>query len=229
MDSLADKFIYQFKNKKLLDRALTHPSCHIKQADGTAFSYQRLEFLGDSILGACISMLLVEHFPNEPEGHLAKRKSVLVAKDSIAEVVQRLGLHEHIRFSETEARAGGAQNKSVQEDVGEAIIGAIFLDGGFDAAQAFVSKHWLEKLLAQKSVPIDSKTALQEWAQGNGLPLPHYELLSREGAAHAPIFTIQVTVKGLPAQQSQSSTKRKAEQAAAEQLLEIVQMGDNGA
>lgn len=218
MDSLG----YSFKNEALLEEALTHPSCNLKQEDGTAFSYQRLEFLGDSILGAAISQLLIEHFPQEPEGDLARRKSGLVQKKAIAAVVQRLGLHEHIRFSETEGNSGGKDNISVQEDVGEAVIGAIFADGGFDAAKQFIKAHWLEAMLAQKTAPIDAKTALQEWTQARSLGLPNYQLIEQIGSAHEPIFTVEVSVGGLESQMAEGATKRKAERRAAAKMLEAI-------
>ncbi len=219
MDTLG----YRFKNEVLLEEALTHPSCNLKQEDGSPFSYQRLEFLGDSVLGAVVSHLLITHFPHEVEGDLARRKAVLVAKDAVAKVVRNLGIHEHIRFSAVEANSGACDNSSVQEDIGEAVIGAIFVDGGFDAAREFIATHWLERLKALKDAPIDGKTALQEWAQGRGLGLPIYTLVNQEGPAHAPIFTVEVAVEGRASQQAEANNKRKAEQSAAEKMLEQVE------
>ena len=221
MDSLG----YEFENEALLEEALTHPSCNLKQADGTAFSYQRLEFLGDSILGAVISQLLIKHFPHEPEGDLARRKSALVQKQAIAKVVQRLALNKHIRFSDTEGNSGGADNVSVQEDVGEAVIGAIFADGGFEAAQAFISANWLEAMLAQKTAPIDAKTALQEWTQARSLGLPKYTIVEQTGTAHEPTFRVEVVVEGQPSQRAHAATKRKAERYAAIKMLEAINHG----
>lgn len=222
MDSLDITLGYEFIDKALLEEALTHPSCNLKKDDGSAFSYQRLEFLGDSVLGLVISNLLIEYFPHEAEGSLARRKAVLVGKNTVAGVARNLGLHKHIRFSEVEASGGGCENVSVQEDVGEAVIGAIFLDGGFSAAESFVKPQWLEMLKSQKDAPIDAKTALQEWAQGRKLGLPEYKTLEQEGAAHAPIFTIEVSVSGQESQQAQANNKRKAEQLAAAKMLEHV-------
>ncbi len=221
MDSLG----YSFKNTALLEEALTHPSCNLKQETGAPFSYQRLEFLGDAILGAVISQLLIEHFPHEAEGELARRKSALVNKNSVAEVVRVLGINTSIRFSETEGNSGGFDNVSVQEDVGEAIIGAIFSDGGFTVAKEFIQKHWLAKMLAQETAPIDAKTELQEWTQGRKLGLPHYKILEKTGAAHEPLFTVEVTVNGLPPQTAEAATKRKAERDAANKMLKAVNDG----
>ena len=218
MDTLG----YRFKDAALLEEALTHPSCNLKQEDGSPFSYQRLEFLGDSVLGVVVSHLLITHFPHEVEGDLARRKSVLVAKDAVAQMVRDLGIHEHIRFSAVEANSGACDNSSVQEDIGEAVIGAIFVDGGFEAAHEFITTHWLERLKALKDAPIDGKTAMQEWAQGCGLGLPIYTLVNQDGPAHAPVFTVEVTVEGQAAQQAQANTKRKAEQLAATKMLEQV-------
>ena len=221
MDSLG----YHFKDRELLAEALTHPSSNLKKANGTALSYQRLEFLGDSILGAVISDLLYHHFPDEAEGALARRKAVLVSKKSVAEVVYRLKLHEHIRFSATEKKAGSDANLSIQEDIGEALIGAIFVDGGFQAAHDFIEAQWVEKLKALEQTPIDPKTALQEWAQGHGLPLPLYEIIAQEGPDHAPIFTVEVSVKNHPPERSEATSKRIAEKAAAQKLLEKLEQG----
>lgn len=218
MDSLG----YQFKENQLLEEALTHPSCNIKKEDGSPFSYQRLEFLGDAVLGAVISQLLVEHFPSEVEGDLARRKAVLVAKNAVAEVVRKLELHQHIRFSAIEEQSGGCDNISVQEDVGEAIIGAIFVDGGFEAARAFIQTHWLDKLKSLEKAPIDAKTALQEWAQARALGLPKYRLVAQEGPAHAPIFTVEVGIEGQSVERAEANSKRKAEQAAATKMLERI-------
>ncbi len=217
-----DSLNYQFSNPELLEEALTHPSCNLKNSQGNPFSYQRLEFLGDAVLGAVISALLIEHYPHEPEGDLAKRKSALVQKKAIAQLVRALGIHEHICFSETEKNHGGYDNSSVQEDVGEAIIGAIYADGGFAAAHRFIKTHWLPLLAAQEEVPMDAKTQLQEWSQAQSLGLPIYTVLNQTGAAHAPVFTVEVCVKPHAPQHAQAPTKRKAERLAAKKLLEAI-------
>jgi ribonuclease-3 len=223
MDSLEQILGYSFTHPELLEEALTHPSCNLKTEAGKPFSYQRLEFLGDSVLGSVISGLLYEHFPHEVEGDLARRKSVLVAKKTIAQIVEKLGIDQHIRFSTTEANAGGAGNHSIREDIGEAIIGALYADGGFDVAKAFVQTHWLPLLQAQEEAPVDAKTALQEWAQGRGLGLPSYELIDQQGPAHEPVFTVQVLVKNQAPATAEATNKREAEQLAAKELLEQVQ------
>lgn len=217
-----DSLNYSFDNPLLLEEALTHPSCNLKNEHGQPFSYQRLEFLGDAVLGAVISELLIVNYPNESEGELARRKAALVNKTPVAEVVRQLGIHKQIRFSDTEGNAGGADNSSVQEDVGEAIIGAIFVDGGYGAAKAFITTHWMGKLQAPATAPVDPKTALQEWTQARSLGLPKYELIEQTGPAHAPIFTVEVHVEGCQTQSAEASTKRKAEQAAAAKMLEVV-------
>lgn len=218
MDSLG----YAFKNSQWLEEALTHPSCNLKTEDGSPFSYQRLEFLGDAVLGAVVSQLLFEHFPQESEGALARRKAALVNKEAVAEVVRELGIQQHIRFSATEEQSGAQENISVQEDVGEAVIGAIFTDGGYEAARAFIEAHWLPRLHAQTEAPVDAKTALQEWTQARGLGLPAYSVVGQEGPAHAPLFTVEVAVEGQPSQQAAASNKRQAEQLAADQMLQQV-------
>lgn len=204
---------YTFKDATLLALALTHPSL------GKSHSNQRLEFLGDAVLGLIVSTLIYEMYPNESEGELARRHAALVRGETLTAVARALGVGAELNIAASEAKSGGRDNPSNLEDALEAIIGALYLDGGIAAAEQFVLPRWKE--LAQKTTtaPKDAKTALQEWAQGRGLPVPTYTLKSSIGPAHAPQFTIEVTVQGYAPAVAEAASKRAAEQLAAELLL----------
>lgn len=208
---LEETLAYRFQSPSLLKRALTHRSL-----DGD--NNQRLEFLGDRVLGLVVAHLLFEQFPNEQEGELARRHAALVNKHTLAEVAVALDLGSHLHLSGGEEASGGRENPSHLEDACEALIGALYLDGGFPAAQAFLERYWKPMLLSIKEPPKDAKTALQEWAQARGLALPDYVEIDRRGPAHAPEFEIEVRV-GENNARAIAGAKRTAEQAAAEKLL----------
>lgn len=215
---LEERLGYRFRDVTILELALTHPSL-TRQVEGVALNNQRLEFLGDAVLGACIGDMLYRHFPAEPEGALSRRYSALVSGRTLTEIAQELGLHQAMRLSLSEEESGGRAVASNLEDACEALLGALYLDGGFDAAYAFVERHFHARLSQTPEAPKDAKTALQEWAQGNGLPLPEYRVVGQAGPAHAPHFTIEVAVRGLEPGRGEAASKKKAEQLAAEQLL----------
>lgn len=210
-----------FEEKALLEEALTHPSLN-RLVEGRNYHYQRLELLGDSILGAVVSHLLYHIYPYETEGQLAQRKSALVSGKMLVKVMDTLGIAKHIIMSDGEIASGGQQNSSVKEDVCEALIGAIYLDQGYEAAFRFVEQHWKEAVLSVKAARKDAKTALQEHVQGMGLPLPEYKLIASEGAAHDPLFTVAVSVEGQVDAEGKAGSKRKAEQLAAAAMLELM-------
>ncbi len=217
MQALSEKLGYYFRNTELLTLALTHPSL------GKGASNQRLEFLGDAVLGLVIAELLYTMFPAEQEGELARRHAALVRGETLAEIAGKMTLGEALQLSASEAGTGGRLSSSNLEDAMEALIGAIYLDSGIEGAKAFILPHWEERARAVVSPPKDSKTALQEWAQARGLAVPAYNVLKQTGPAHAPDFTIEVTVTGyLPAQASAAS-KRAAEQLAAGKLLTVLE------
>ena len=203
-----------FKDSAILQRALTHPSM-----GKTRPNYERLEFLGDSVLGLIISAELFNRYPNEAEGELTKRLAGLICGETLVKVSQRLGLAEHILMSESESSSGGRENKANLENVMEAIIGAIYLDNGFEAAKEFVLREWESLIDKMVEPPKDAKSALQEWAQGRGLPLPDYVVVSQDGPSHAPYFEISVSVQGFPAEIGNGNSKREAEQKAAAKLF----------
>jgi ribonuclease-3 len=214
-DDLETAAGYVFRDRDLLVLALTHASTQKKGGDN-----ERLEFLGDRVLGLVVADMLYKAFPGEDEGHLARRHTGLVQKAAIARAAEELKLGPHIRLSSGEARTGGLKKDTILADTLEALIGAIWLDGGFGPAHAFIERFWAGMLRTEDGMPPqDPKTALQEWAQGRGLPVPEYMQVSRTGPEHAPVFEVEVTVQGLPSIRASSTSKRAAEKVAAEKML----------
>ncbi len=209
---------YGFRNADLAYQALTHMSG--AQADtGRGASYQRLEFLGDRVLGLCVSAMLYAEYPRAAEGELSRRLADLVRKERCTEVGMAWDLEPYIRLGPGESQSGGRGRPAILADVCEALIGAVFLDGGFAAASAVVAQAWTERMRSPLRALRDSKTALQEWAQGLGRPPPVYREVSRSGPAHAPQFVISVAVPGFAAAQGSGTSKRLAEQAAASAFM----------
>ncbi len=209
---------HNFTRPELVREALSHSSVAQGQS-GRPASYERLEFLGDRVLALVVARLLYDRFAGESEGHLARRHAELVRKESLARVAVKLGLGRHIRLSRGEEEAGGRENPAILADVCEAVIAAIFLDGGFEAAAAFIGRHWAALIEEDLTPPKDAKTALQEWAQGRGLDLPAYREIGREGPPHAPLFRVEVSIEGHSPEEASGPSKRMAEQAAAGALL----------
>ncbi|MCI5049973.1 MAG: ribonuclease III [Rickettsiales bacterium] len=211
-----------FRESSLVHQALTHPSCAQVDADGQALNNQRLEFLGDSVLGLVIAEMLYVTFPHEQEGQLARRLAALVCGPVLVKVAEKINLGDALIMSPSEEENDGRSNPSNLEDACEALIGALYLDAGLDAARSFISQHWAEFVESQENAPKDPKTALQEWAQSKGLPLPHYEVTATDGPAHAPEFTISVSVEGQGEASATGASKKKAERDAAEKLLDSI-------
>ncbi len=211
--SLEQHIGYRFRDPNLLKLAMSHPSL------GKQGSNQRLEFLGDAVLGLVVAKILYDLYLTEQEGELARRHAALVRGETLTAVARDIGIGEAIQIAASEAQSGGRDNASNLEDALEALIGAIYLDGGLEAAEKFIVSRWTT--LAQNTLtpPKDAKTSLQEWAQGRGLPVPAYTLKSSTGPAHAPQFTIEVTLPGYPPATAEAASKRQAEQMAAEMLL----------
>ena len=206
---------HTFKDPKLLDRALTHSS----SPHAAKGSYERLEFLGDRVLGLIIADMLMQHYPKEPEGHLSRRFNALVRKETLADIATEIGVGPEIRFGPSEVE-DGAENQSILSDVCEALIAALFRDGGLDTARTFVEAHWTGRLDAAVKPPRDAKTTLQEWTMARGLGLPVYAEVGRSGPDHAPVFRIRVSVAGHGEAEAEGRAKRQAEQTAAKTLLE---------
>ncbi len=215
LEELASRLCHRFKRKRLLREALTHPSA----AGDPTQSYERLEFLGDRVLALIISDLLLGRFPEEAEGALARRLSALVRRETLAKVALGIDLGDHLILAKSEKEAGASENPALLANACEAIIGALYLDGGLAAARDFVLPLWTPLLEAEPTPPQDAKTALQEWAQGRGLALPEYREVRREGPPHEPVFTVEVSVTGQPSARGEGRSKRLAEQAAAAHLL----------
>lgn len=207
------------KDVKLLEQALTHASFRggRKQSND---DNERLEFLGDRVLGLVIAAYLHASMPHIREGDLARRFNRLVCGESCAKVAREIDLGRYLILSESEAQNGGRNKDTILADAMEAVLGAVFLDAGFDAAQTVVEKLWQQHLEGSSITPVDAKSALQEWAQGQGFALPIYEDVSRSGPDHAPQFVSQVCIDGHAPIIGIGSSKRQAQQLAAAALLE---------
>jgi ribonuclease-3 len=206
-EDLARALGHEFENPTLLARALTHPST-------TEPSYERLEFLGDRVLGLALADMLFRRFPDETEGGLARRHAKLASRSSLAAVAHTIGLGDHVRM------VGSARvSDTVLADCCEALLAALYLDGGLDVARRFIEGAWHDLIAADAAPPRDAKTALQEWAQARGMPLPHYRVVARSGPPHEPEFTVEVALAGKEPTQGIGKAKRDAERAAAEALL----------
>ncbi|WP_230531949.1 ribonuclease III [Microvirga roseola] len=214
-EELLKKLGYRFEKPALLEEALTHVSA--PQAAGQ--SYQRLEFLGDRVLGLAIADLLYRTFPGAPEGELSRRLAELVRRESCAEIAVDWDVGPHIKLGAGEAHSGERRNLTILADVCEAIIGAVFLDGGFEAARDLVQRSFKDLLEAPRRPLRDPKSALQEWAQGRGLPPPTYTVVEQTGPDHSPKFRVMVKVRGTESEFGLGTSKRIAEQAAARSLL----------
>ncbi len=207
---------YTFRDPRLLELALTHRSLGREVGD---ISNQRLEFLGDAVLGLAIADLLYQLFPTEPEGDLSKRLVSLVNGEQLATIAQAMALGDYLHMGAGEEEQGGRTNRSNLEDACEALLGAVYRDGGLEPVRGIIERFWQSHALAMKAPPKDAKTTLQEWAQGRGLPLPSYTVISAEGPSHAPVFVIEVAVAGFAPVRAQAGVKKQAERLAAEKLL----------
>ncbi len=219
---LAEKLGHVFAAPQVLEDALTHPSlAGARQRKKGGAPYERLEFLGDRVLGLAIAEWIYETFPHADEGEMAKRHAALVNRDALRSVAVEIGLAQFVRLARGEDANASRKNLATLPDAMEAVIGALYLDGGFPAARAFIHRYW-QRDIAVSETPADPKTTLQEWAQGHGLPLPTYRVIENSGPAHAPKFVIEAGVKGFPPAQAEGNSKRDAQKAAAVKLLETV-------
>jgi ribonuclease-3 len=217
--ALEKRIGYHFADKAMLERALTHISALSGGTQNRAASYQRLEFLGDHVLGLVISDMLFRAYPRANEGELSRRLADLVRKEACAEVARAMELGPALKLGNSESSAGGRLRATILADACEALVGAVYVDGGYDAAQALVAKFWKERMLSPIRPLRDAKTMLQEWAQARGLPTPAYREVARTGPHHDPKFKVAVALPDrLPAEGSGGS-KRAAEQAAAAAML----------
>ncbi|WP_431305193.1 ribonuclease III [Sediminicoccus sp. BL-A-41-H5] len=214
---LQERLGHRFRDPGLLEHALTHRSAadpRRRMLD----SNERLEFLGDRVLGLCMAEWLAERFPQEREGDLGKRLATLCSQEVIAPIAERMGLAAALRVPPSEGRTGLRARATVLADALEAVLGALYLDGGLEVARAVVRREWAEAMAMDAKPPVSAKNRLQEWTLGRGLGLPEYAMLSTSGPSHAPVFVVQVTAAGRSAE-GMGESKRAAEQAAAEAWL----------
>ncbi|MDJ0627513.1 MAG: ribonuclease III [Rhodobacter sp.] len=216
--AFADRLGHSFANPELLQRALTHGS----MSSPTRPDNQRLEFLGDRVLGLVMAEALLSLDPGANEGQLAPRFNALVRKEACAAVAQHLQLGDVLRLGRSETMSGGRRKQALLGDAMEAVIAAVYLDAGFEAARRVILMAWGDRIEKVEDDARDAKTALQEWAQAQGQPVPSYTETARKGPDHAPVFTIEARLSGGEAAQGTAKSKRQAEQAAAKALLEKV-------
>ena len=208
---------HSFRERRLLVQAITHSAAGHGRPD--AMDNERLEFLGDRVLGLVMAQFLMEKFPQAPEGELGPRHAMLVRREALAEVAGTIGLGAYLVLAAGDAATGARNHPKFLADATEAVIAALYLDGGLAVAERFIRQSWAEQVSAVSEKPVEPKTALQEWAQGHGRPLPSYSVVRSAGAAHDPVFEVKVEVKGLEPAQAEGSSKRAAEKAAALTML----------
>jgi len=213
---ISDTLGHAPRDPALFQRALTHSS------HGGA-TYERLEFLGDRVLGLVAADWLYERFPDEPEGALSRRINALVSRETCAEIARDIGVGAYLRLGKQARDDGGVESDNILGDVVEALLGALYLEGGFDAAQAFIRRAWGDRVIQQGSAPRHPKSALQEWAAAHNRKPPVYEMIDRSGPHHAPRFTVRVSLGTFASAEAEGSSKQEAETSAARALLEKVQ------
>lgn len=213
-----DRIGYRFKTPALLEQALTHISA-LSGSRNRAASYQRLEFLGDHVLGLVVSDMLFAAFPKADEGEMSRRLADLVRKEACAEVARSIDLGAAIRLGASENNAGGRGRTAILADVCEALVGAVFIDGGYPAASELIGRLWDPRMRAPARPLRDAKTILQEWAQARGLPTPAYREIERTGPDHDPEFRVTVDLPDHAPAEGLGRSKRAAEQAAAAAML----------
>jgi ribonuclease-3 len=209
---------HRFAKPDLLLRAVTHASI----GTATRPDNQRLEFLGDRVLGLVMAEALLVADPTASEGQLAPRFNALVRKETCADVAREVGLGDVLKLGRSEMLTGGRRKEALLGDAMEAVIAAVYQDAGFEAARALILQLWGGRIAAVEPDARDAKTSLQEWAQGRGMPPPVYEEAGRSGPDHAPVFTVRVTLASGEGAEATAGSKRVAEQAAAKALLDVL-------
>lgn len=213
LQDLARRLGHNFAKPELLRLALTHSSA--RAVDAADDDNERLEFVGDRVLGLAVAELLTSHFPDAREGELARWFNHLVRARTCARIAETWGLGQYLVMSAGEAGSGGRRKMTILANACEAVLGALHCDGGYAVARGVVHRHWTPHLIELDAAAADAKSVLQEWAQGRKLPLPRYVEVARAGPDHVPEFTIEVQIDGLAPQQGKGPSKRAAEQAAA--------------
>ncbi|MEZ5908073.1 MAG: ribonuclease III [Hyphomicrobiaceae bacterium] len=217
LSALEERIGYDFADKALLKRAMTHAS--LRGQRSVSNDNERLEFLGDRVLALTIAAYLEETYPDEAEGELARRFNKLVRREACAAVARTIDLGAALFMTPSEADNGGRNKDTILADGCEALLGAVFKEAGFEVANSLVLRLWQPRLAGGRKVDRDAKSALQEWAQGQGLGLPIYVEERREGPDHAPRFRARVEIEGLAPEHGEGTSKRLAEQAAARTML----------
>jgi ribonuclease-3 len=221
--------LYDFKDKSILTTALTHSSYANEHRNEGVACNERLEFLGDSILGFVIASYLYERFPNMPEGRLSKLRSAVVCEAMLSKKAKELQLNKLLRLGRGEENTGGRERTSIMEDAMEAVIGAIYLDGGLEEARRFILdllKDEVDKVVSSRSV-LDTKTALQELLQRNGTTSITYKIISESGPAHNKLFVSEVCCNNRILGKGTGRSKKEAEQAAAGEAIELLKNENN--
>jgi ribonuclease-3 len=223
LDQLVQRIGHSFTSNDIFQRALTHSSYRNREArkhgNAQLLNNERLEFLGDRVLGLVIADWLFTKFPDQTEGDLAPKLNALVRKETCAQTAQDIDLGSFLKLGHGEESAGGRDKMAVLGNAMEALIAAVYLDGGLPAAEKMILKLWAPYLETIDDLPKDPKTALQEWAQARGLPAPDYVEISRSGPDHQPVFEMAAQVSGYEPETAKGPSKRIAEQTAAETLL----------
>ena len=213
--ALGERIGYQFADADSLQRALTHASAR----SGGGIDYQRFEFLGDRVLGIVIAEMLFHAFPGADEGELSRRLNSLVNAETCAEIAEEIGLHDYVLVGREFRMLTGKKRTNLRADAMEALIAAIYLDGGMEAAQRFILTHWRSRAERVTSSRRDAKTSLQEWAHQRGVATPAYTIVSRTGPDHDPEFSVAVEIDGVAPGEGSGRSKREAEQVAAAAVL----------
>ena len=222
MKTLEEKLGYTFQNPKLLENALTHRSC-ANESRGRLQSNERLEFLGDSILGMVVADHLYRNHPDLPEGELTRTRAALVCEESLVEVARELGLGEYLRLGKGEESGGGRQRPSIRADAVEAVLAAVYLDGGIGSARKIIQKYILSREVAGLTKPHDYKTALQELVQRESGQVLRYRLTGEEGPDHNKRFFVAVDLNGACVGSGTGRSKKEAEQMAAKAAIEALE------
>lgn len=221
-----EKSGYTFKDRDLLMEALTHPSALGKRESRglKKKNYERLEFLGDSVLSMIIAEFLIKQYKNESEGNISKRHTALVCGSTLAKIAKRIDIPSMIIMSKGEESSGGRENEHILENVVESLVGAIYLDGGLEESRKFIHRFWRDMALKNIQPPRDPKTELQEMSQAYNRSLPIYELVEQRGTAHEPLFVVKVKIEGKGEALGEGKSKKEAEKKAAIKMVRLLKL-----
>lgn len=222
MTALEEKLGYEFQDRRLLENALTHSSC-ANESRGRLSSNERLEFLGDSILGMVVAEHLYRNHPDLPEGDLTRTRAALVCEESLVEVAKELSLGEYLHLGKGEEAGGGRRRPSIQADAVEAVLAAVYLDGGIGSARKIIQRYILCREIEGLTRPRDYKTALQELVQRESGQVLKYRLTGSEGPDHDKRFFVEVDLNGAPIGSGKGHSKKEAEQMAAKSAIQHLQ------